>query len=223
MNSKYLENYKNVIRGDPNIPSSLLAFCLDSIEKFKPKSVIELGSDQGQLLSKLPVDIKNGFEISPQAVEISNKLHPSFLSICHDVLNPWNLKADLIIDSHLFHCFLSKEERLIYLQNIKQSLNVGGRVLIECMGKPHELNSRHILINEASQIWAETNQLKYLGSLTMNHRNFLPFRSFFNHDTEKEISEVGLTIYSLVYTNLEFEFSIMDEIIRAPVVRVVLG
>jgi SAM-dependent methyltransferase len=223
MNSKYLENYKNVIRGDSNIPSSLLEFTLNSIEKYKSRSVIELGSDQGQLLNELPVEKKIGLEISPQAVEMANKLNPSFLSLCHNVLNPWNLKADLIIDSHLYHCFLSKEERMIYLQNIKKSLNVGGKALIECMGKPILLNSPHLLMNEASQIWAETTQLNFLGSININGRNFLPFRYFFNHHSEREISDIGLTIYSLVYTNLEFEFSIMNEVVRAPVVRIVLG
>jgi SAM-dependent methyltransferase len=223
MNSKYLENYINVIRGDSHISESLLSFATEFIQKNKAQSIIELGSDRGQLLEKLIAPTKFGLEISPQAVLEANQIHKNFLSYCHNVLVPWTLKADLLIDSHLFHCLVFKEERELYFQNLKNSLNPNGRILIECMGKPFEGNNKRILINEASQIWAETNQQNCLGSISMNGRQFLPFRYFFNQETEKEIIKSGLTIHSLVYSHLEFEFEIMDEIIQAPLVRLILG
>lgn len=223
MNSKYLENYKNVIRGDSIISESLLRFSQEFIAKNNPISIIELGSDRGQLLSQLVAPSKIGLEISSQAVDEANKVHPNFRSYSHNVLNPWTFKADLLIDSHLFHCLVFKEERELYLKNLKQSLYAHGRILIECMGEPSDKDKIHFLFNEASHIWGETNKSNTLGAISMNGRSFLPFRSWFNQETEKEIITNGLKIHSLLYSSLEFEFSIMDETIHAPLVRLVLG
>jgi SAM-dependent methyltransferase len=223
MNSNYLENYKNVIRGDSIIPESLLSFSQEIIAKNNPQSVIELGSDRGQLLSQLAAPSKVGLEISSSAVDEANQINQNFRSYSHNVLTPWTIKADLLIDSHLFHCLVFKEERELYLKNLKQSLNAGGRILIECMGEPLDKDKIHFLFNEASQLWGETNKTNISGSISMNGRSFLPFRSWFNQDTEKEIFNSGLKIQSLLYSSLEFEFTIMDETIQAPLVRLVLG
>ncbi|MFZ4714454.1 MAG: class I SAM-dependent methyltransferase [Bacteriovoracaceae bacterium] len=223
MNASYLDNFKNVVRGDCFISPTLLEFASSILKKYPSHSLIEFGCDQGDLLSKLDASQKIGIDLSPSAISLAKSKFPDLEFHVHNALVPLEQKADILLDSHLYHCLVFKEERLSYLKNLKNSLNTKGKVLIECLGEPVEKNWLHLLHNESGQIWAETMNQNLHGLVQMNQRFFLPFRTFFTHDSEAEIKLSGLRIESLFYSPLEFEFTIMGEKLIAPLVRLTLG
>lgn len=222
--TSYLANYKNVSRGDSIISPTLLSFAQEQIDKYKTQSLMELGCDTGDLLNALNVPTKIGVDISEEAIRIAKSKFSQIDFLCFDVTGAWpNFQADLFLDSHLYHSLVFKEERQAYLRQLKAHLNLQGKILIECMGKPDEVSYRHFVMNEAGSIWAETQNQNLYGTWKSGEKIYVPFRSYFTRDREQEIIDLGLKIEMLFYSPYHFEFTNMGELLKAPMVRLILS
>ncbi len=181
-------------------------FQLDS--KLQDMSCLELGCGMGSLSHYLApkfayymgVDYSDLAIMNARAIADLKSMPLNFK--VHDVTSTENLslKFDLIIDSHLWHCLTTAEQRKKYLQFIKNHLNPGGQFLLETMVFQKSLQV---------PVGYYFNQDYVLGK--QFDEEVLPIRSIRKSiDIEADITRAGLNI-SYLYYHSELSFDVFDE------------
>lgn len=90
-------------------------------------------------------------------------------------------KYDLIVDSHLYHCLTTDENRKQYLQNIHRSLKVGGTFVMETMVSHSSMSFDHDLSFDLSS-----------GVLSLGKQNIRMIKE--TREIERELLNSGLQI-----------------------------
>lgn len=124
---------------------SILDFLRNYFEEFnmswEGKKVLDLGCGLGGLgmtLSRKGADV-SGIDISSLAISCAKKLAEKYKMdidwIVGDVTNELNInqKFDYIIDSHLYHCLTTKEQREAYIKFVSKHLSPKGNFFLETM------------------------------------------------------------------------------------------
>jgi phospholipid N-methyltransferase len=120
-------------------PLRVLRYIQKQLPKSQPQHIIELGAGRGEITQKVIETYSNGSQLKFDAFEINStfatELQSSFPGIIvhnHDAVSfPSIVKnpVDLIICS-LPLSFLSKKDRTLLLQNMRNQLAPGGEIII---------------------------------------------------------------------------------------------
>ena len=117
------------------------------VEKASQASVLEVGCGLGSLSYYLEINFKyfTGIDSSYLAISQANDIarlkhkHLDFrvVDVCLGAetfeKSSLTMKYDFIVDSHLYHCLTSDEERAAYLGFVKNHLAAGGQFIMETM------------------------------------------------------------------------------------------
>lgn len=145
MSNLYEEKFKEIIHNEPGLRSpahSLLDFYKRDVESRLPgrESVLELGTGISPLIESLDdFSIREGVDISNSAIEFcKTKGSGECFYHCEELkMLSRDIKYDLIVDGHSFHCLTTAEDRKISLERVKAHLKPGGIFMLE-MGVRHK-------------------------------------------------------------------------------------
>jgi SAM-dependent methyltransferase len=183
----------------------------DLEHKVRQSSCLELGCGIGSLSYFLKNKFYNYTGVDNSGLAISTAKEIAILKKesldlrLFDVCSGESLdeKFDFIIDSHLYHCLTTKEERQSYLEFIKNHLSTDGIFLLETMAFQPKLqvpvgyhfDSKYVLSKD------------FKGCI-------IPIRSIFpSVMIEEEFANAGMKINYLYFHN-ELSFNVFDDYIN---------
>ncbi|MGB0452971.1 MAG: class I SAM-dependent methyltransferase [Bacteriovoracaceae bacterium] len=190
----YNESFRNSTlefspsKGLLNLLEHKLALDYLSEKEGRPFDVLECGCGPGSHFAfwgQKPMGTSvNAFDWSEVVIEKVKSLE-AFNEVNFDVFEAdsfsYPLNFDFILDAHLFHCLIEKEQRKNYLEKIKFHLKPGGFFFSEMM-----ISHKGLYINDNPEVSLLDDLLYYQGQA----QRYVPH----SLDLEKELIESGLKI-----------------------------
>lgn len=144
-----------------------------------------------------------GVDLSSNAIRRAKEMYPECTFIEMDIIEgELDESFDIIIDSHLLHCFALEEDRIKYLNKLSQLLNNGGIIIIETM------------VESKAQLFPESYSLRDSVLYKNIYNNLIPYRCI------KSISELEnemLKLSELKIETLHFPYGMKFQIDQLPI------